>query len=196
MIFTLNAELRHTVKKSDLTNLRASGMIPAVIYGNKMDSLSISLPKAEFTQMLKKSYAEVCFWEIEVEGKKYHTILKDKQIHPVVRNVLHLDFLTVSADSVVDIDVPITYLGEAIGLKEGGMMDIQMRTVKISCKANRIPDEISIDISNLNVGESVHVSNLPTSDWQYKDNADVTLAVVHAKKTEAPKEEAPAEVKE
>lgn len=196
MIFTLNAEPRHTVKKSDMTNLRASGMIPAVIYGNKMDSLSISVPKAEFTQMLKKSYSEVCFWEIEVAGKKYHTILKEKQVHPVVRNVLHIDFLTVDADSVVEIDVPINFMGEAIGLKEGGMMDIQMRTVKVTCKANRIPEEISIDISGLKVGDSVHVSNLPAGDWQYKDHADVTLAVVHAKKTEALKEEAPAEEKE
>lgn len=191
MIFTLNAEPRHTAKKSDMTNLRASGMIPAVIYGNKMDSLSISVPKAEFTQMLKKSYSEVCFWEIEVAGKKYHTILKEKQVHPVVRNVLHIDFLTVDADSVVEIDVPINFLGEAIGLKEGGMMDIQMRTIKITCKANRIPEEISIDISHLKVGDSVHVSNLPTGDWQYKDHADVTLAVVHAKKSAAPAEEAP-----
>lgn len=192
MIFTLNAEPRHTVRKSDLTNLRASGLIPAVIYGSDTESISISVKKPEFGQMYKKSFSEVSFWEIELAGKKYHTILKDKQIHPVGRHFLHLDFMVVDAASVIELEIPITIVGEAIGTKEGGMLDIQMRTIKVSCKGTDIPQELSLDISQMKVGDSKHVRDLPSGSWHYIDHADVTIAVVHAKKIEAVKEETPA----
>ncbi|MDY0151404.1 MAG: 50S ribosomal protein L25 [Candidatus Cloacimonas sp.] len=189
MIFTLNAQTRHTVKKSDLTNLRASGMIPAVVYGNEMESLSISINKAEFAQLHKKSFTEVNFWEINCDGKKYNTILQARQIHPVQRNFLHLDFMVVSADSLIELEIPIHYLGEPIGLQEGGMLDILQRTLKVVCKSTDIPEELSLDVSQLKVGDSVNVRDLPQGKWQVKDHADVALAVVHAKKAEAVKEE-------
>ncbi|PKN73057.1 MAG: 50S ribosomal protein L25 [Candidatus Cloacimonetes bacterium HGW-Cloacimonetes-3] len=192
MIFTLNAEPRHTVRKSDLTNLRASGLIPAVIYGSDTESISISVKKPEFTQMHKKSFKEVCFWEIELAGKKYHTILKEKQIHPVGRHFLHLDFLVVSATSVIELDIPITFVGEAIGTKEGGMLDIQMHTIKVSCKGTDIPKELSLDVSDMRIGDSRHVCDLPSGSWTYLDHEDVTIAVVHAKKVEVVTEETPA----
>ncbi|MDD4310024.1 MAG: 50S ribosomal protein L25 [Candidatus Cloacimonetes bacterium] len=191
MIFTLNADQRHTVKKSDLTNLRADGKIPAIIYGPSMPGLSISINKAEFTQLFKKSFTEVCFWEIACEGKKYHTLLKEKQIHPVTRNFLHLDFLMVDADDLIEFDVPIRFIGEAVGTKEGGMLDAQQHTVKITCKAANIPEDLKLDVTNLKVGDSLHVSDLPKGNWQYKDHNDVTLVVVHPKKSEAVKDAAP-----
>ncbi len=192
MIFTLTAEPRNTVKKSDLTNLRARGLIPAVIYGNGIANVSISIKKAEFTQLFKKSFKEVSFWEIEVAGKKYHTILKEKQVHPVSRNFLHLDFQVVDAAAMIELDIPINFVGDAIGTKEGGMLDIQTHSVKISCKGTEIPEGLSLDISDLKVGDSKHVRDLPKGSWHYIDHADVTLAVVHAKKVEAPKEAAAA----
>jgi large subunit ribosomal protein L25 len=164
-----------------------------VIYGRDTESISISLKKPEFTQMYKKSFTEVSFWEIELAGKKYHTILKDKQIHPVGRHFLHLDFMVVEATSVIELEIPIRYLGEAIGTKEGGMLDIQMRTVKVSCKGTEIPEELSIDVSGMKVGDSKHVCDLPTGSWHFIDHADVTIAVVHPKKVEVVKEAAPAE---
>jgi large subunit ribosomal protein L25 len=193
MIFTLNAEPRHTVKKSDLTNLRASGWIPAVIYGKETPSIPISINKAVMTQLYKKSFTEMCFWEIELSGKKYHTMLKEKQIHPVGRQFLHLDFMIVGAESVLEFDMPIKFVGEAIGTKEGGMLDAQMRTIKISCKSTEVPEEISLDVTALNVGDALHVRDLPKGSWNYLDHEDVTVVVVHAKKAEAPKEETPAE---
>jgi large subunit ribosomal protein L25 len=102
MIFNLNAVPRNTVKKSDLNTLRASGMIPAVIYGPKMDSIDISIPKGDFTQMLKKSFTEVSFWDINLNGKQFHTILKDKQVHPVSRDILHIDFMVIAAEALIE----------------------------------------------------------------------------------------------
>jgi len=186
MIFTLNATPRQTVRKSDLTTLRAGGDIPAVIYGPDMESISITLNKADLSQKYKKSFAEVSFWEIELEGKKYHTILKAKQIHPVTRHFLHADFLMVSEESMMEIDIPIKFTGEAIGTKEGGMVDVLQRHVKVTCKATDIPEDLELNVSHLKVGDSLHVSDLPKGKWTIKDHADIALVVVHPKKKEAP----------
>lgn len=192
MIFNLNAEPRKTTRKSDLTTLRAAGLIPAVIYGPQMESVGISVTKAEFSQLYKKSFGEVSFWEIDAAGKKYHTILKDKQVHPVTRNFLHLDFMVVEKSALIELEVPIRYIGEAMGTKEGGMLDILHRSIKISCKADAIPEDLELDISNLGVNESLHVKDLPQGDWTTKEHADVALVVVHPKKRE---EAAPEPVK-
>jgi large subunit ribosomal protein L25 len=193
MIFTLTATPRTTVRKSDLTTLRASGLMPAVIYGPGGENLSVALKANEFFQYHKKSFSEVCFWEIEVDGKKFHTILKDKQVHPVTRNFLHADFMIVSAEATLELEIPIHFTGEAVGTKEGGMLEILQRHVKVLCKSTEIPEEIVLDISNLKVGESLHVGNLPKGTWQFKDHAEVALVAVHPKKKESqPEAEKPA----
>ncbi len=192
MIFTLKATPRTTVRKSDLTTLRAGGMIPVVIYGPGKESLSAAIVKSEFTQMYKKSFSEVSFWEIELDGKKFHTILKDKQIHPVSRDFLHVDFMIVEAEALIELEIPIHFTGEAIGTKEGGMLEIMQRHIKIACKSSDIPEELVLDVSKLKVGESLHISDLPQGKWQVKDHAEVALVVVHPKKKESQKEAEPA----
>jgi large subunit ribosomal protein L25 len=188
MIFNLKATPRKTIRKSDLHTLRASGMIPAVIYGPELESISVSIPKGDFTQLYKKSFAEVSFWDIELNGDQFHTILKDKQIHPVTREMLHLDFMVVSAEAIIEVEVPIIITGEPIGVKEGGMMEIVQRNVKISCKANEIPDELTLDVSNLKIGESLHIRDLPQGNWQVKEHSDVTLVAIHAPRAEVVEE--------
>ena len=188
MIFNLNAVPRNTVKKSDLNTLRASGMIPAVIYGPKMDSIDISIPKGDFTQMLKKSFTEVSFWDINLNGKQFHTILKDKQVHPVSRDILHIDFMVIAAEALIEIEVPISFIGEALGAKEGGMVEIVQRSVKVSCKANEMPEDLTLDITNLKIGDSLHIRHLPKGNWQFKEPEDVTLVTVHSLKVETPVE--------
>ena len=188
MIFTLAAQARKTVRKSDLTKLRAQGMIPAVLYGPNMDAVSIAINQAEFTRCYKKSFNELAFYEIELEGKKHHTILKDKLVHPVERNILHIDFMVVPASAQMEFEVPIHFNGEAIGTHEGGFVDIIQRSVKLVCQADKVPEGLNLDVSNLHVGESLHVRDLPKGAWTIKDHDDVTLIVIHAKKVEAPAE--------
>lgn len=192
MIFNIDAQKRNTTKHSELTALRNSGMIPAVLYGKSVESIPIAINKGAFTQCYKKSFNELAFYEINLEGKKYHTILKEKLVHPVSRNILHIDFMVIQDTVAMDFDIPVQFIGEAAGTKEGGFTDIIQRTVKISCKAKDLPDEIKLDISALNVGESLHVKDLPEGKWLYKDNPDITLVVVHAKKQEEVKPAEPA----
>jgi large subunit ribosomal protein L25 len=181
MIFTLKAEPRNTVKKSDLTKLRASGMIPAVVYGAGVEATKLSVQDNEFMKCYKKSFKELAFYELELNGKKYHTILKDKQIHPVRRNFLHLDFLVLDPDSVMEIEIPLNYVGEPVGTKEGGFMDIIQRSIKVQCKVTDIPEGLHLDVTDMQVGDAKHVGDLPKGNWTYKDSDDITLVVIHAK---------------
>ncbi|HPN40988.1 MAG TPA: 50S ribosomal protein L25 [Candidatus Cloacimonadota bacterium] len=185
MIFTLEAHTRKTVRKSDLTKLRSKGMIPAVLYGPNMDTVSISVDQAEFTRCYKKSFNELAFYELQLDGAKYHTILKDKLVHPVERNILHIDFMVVPTSAQMEFEVPIHFNGEAIGTHEGGLVDIVHRNVKLVCQADRVPEGLDLDISNLHVGETLHVRDLPKGEWTIKDHEDVTLIVIHAKKIDA-----------
>ncbi|HPF09085.1 MAG: 50S ribosomal protein L25 [Candidatus Cloacimonetes bacterium] len=192
MIFTLKAEPRNTVKKSDLTTLRNSGMIPCVVYGAEMEATKLSVASNEFHKCYKKSFTELAFYELEAGGKKYHTVLKDKQVHPVSRNFLHLDFMVVGKDTVIELEIPLNMVGEPIGLKEGGFMDVIQRTVKVSGKASDIPEGLELDVSDMKVGDSKHIRDLKQGVWNYKDADDVTLVVIHAKAvaTETPVAEA------
>lgn len=189
MIFTLEAKKRTTTKQSERTVLRQQGMIPAVIYGKLVDSTPISIDRGIFLQFYKKSFTELAFYEIELDGVKHHTILKDKLIHPVSRNILHIDFMVIEESAEMEFEIPVQFIGEAIGLKEGGFIDVIQRMVKITCMAKNIPAEITLDISDMRVGDSRHIKDLPQGDWQYKDNADITMVVVHAKKAEAETED-------
>jgi len=185
VIFTLNAEIRKTVKKSDLTNLRNSGMIPIVIYGNEFEPVSLSINKAEFTAAYKKSFGEVTFYEINVAGVKHQTMLKAKQTHPLTRDILHIDFMVLGRNSKVDIDVPLHFIGEPIGVQFGGTVDVIQRTVKVSCMVNQLPEDIKVEISQMEAGTSLHVSDLPQGAWEYKDALDNAILVVHSPKGES-----------
>lgn len=181
MIFTLQAEPRNTVRKSDNKALRAAGRIPAVVYGTDLPSIKLSLSAAEFQKCYKQSFTELAFYELILEGKKYHSILKERQIHPVTRNFLHLDFMVVSADSTIELDIPLNIVGESLGEKEGGFMDVVQRTIKVIGKAADLPEGFELDVSEMHVGDTKHIRDLPTGNWTYKDADDITLVVIHGK---------------
>ncbi len=189
MIFTLEAQMRNTQKKSDLTQLRAQGIVPAVLYGPNMETMSISINLAEFMRCYKKSFTELTFYEIHMDGKKYHTLLKDKLIHPVRRDFLHLDFQVIPTEVEMEFELPVNYIGEAAGVKEGGFVDIIQRTVKVVCQATNLPDNITVDLSPLNVGDAVRIKDLIQGEWVYKDDEEEVLVVVHAQVEEEEEEE-------
>ncbi len=189
MIFTLNAEPRNTKKKSDLTALRAEGKIPIVLYGVGVEAVKLSIKQNEFMRIYKQSFAELAFYEIELEGNTYQTILQDKQIHPVHRNFLHMDFLVLDKDSVREFDIPVKYVGTPIGLEDDGFMDVIQRSVTVICKPADIPTGLQLDVSHLNIGDALHIGDLPKGAWDYKDDDDIAMVVIHARAEEEEEEE-------
>lgn len=184
MIFKIDAVQRKTERKSDLTKLRKDGFIPAVLYGPGIEPIDITMDKTEFMKLYKKSFSEMVFYEIMLAGKEYHTMLKERQIHPVTREVLHIDFVLIPPNQMIDLDVPLKFIGTPNGVKEGGLMDVVRRTLHIQCLEKDIPDDIEVDISDLNIGDAYHIYQLPTAKWTVKDNPDNALVTIHAKKVE------------
>jgi large subunit ribosomal protein L25 len=184
MIFKIDAAKRTTQKKAELTKLRKDGFIPGIVYGRDTEPVNITLDRAEFMKLYKKSFTELVFYEIKVGRKNYHTLMKERQIHPVSREILHVDFMVIPHDQEIEIDIPIKYVGTAKGIKEGGSMDVVIRTLRIQCLDKNMPEDIEVDISSLEVGDVMHVSQIPVGKWTVKDNPDQTLVTIHAKKIE------------
>jgi large subunit ribosomal protein L25 len=196
MIFKINAESRNTVKKSDLSKLRNDGFIPAVIYGQGVEPLSITLNKSDFMKIYKKTIGEVVFFEVMAAGKEYHTLIKERQIHPVSREILHVDFMVVPPNHMIDVEVPLKFVGTPIGAKTGGFIDVVHRTLKIQCMEANLPEDIEVDITSLAVGEALHAHQLPKGNWIVKEHPDSVLITIHAKKIDTPSTDVKVETKE
>ncbi|HPR16897.1 MAG TPA: 50S ribosomal protein L25 [Candidatus Cloacimonadota bacterium] len=160
MHIKIKAEKRELGKKSDLKNYRKEGFIPAVVYGEGKEGINILLPVIPFQKAYKKSIGEVAIFEIEVGNKKYSTFIKEKQIHPVSREFVHIDFVELHKGKHITMEIPINFIGEPKGVKEGGVVEYLHRSLEITCLPKDLPEEIDVDITELHVGDTLHFSNI------------------------------------
>jgi len=176
MNIKIDAKKRDLGKRSNLTELRNKGFIPGIIYGNGQEGIKISFNARNYTREYKKTIGEVAFFDINVDGKTYKTFIKEKQIHPLTREIVHIDFLELHKGRSLTIEVPINFIGEALGIKEGGVLEIIQRTVQVTCLPKDIPDEIRVDISKLNIGDSIHFRDIDVSkDIETNFSDDTTI---------------------
>ena len=191
MNIKINAEKRDLGKRSDLTELRKEGFIPGIIYGAGKEGFKIAFNARDYTREYKKSIGAVAFFDITVDGKTFKTFIKEKQIHPLTREVVHIDFLELHKGKSITIDVPINFIGEALGIKEGGVFEIIHRTIQVTCLPKDIPEEISFDISSMNIGDSIHFKDLDISkDIATELSDEITIAILSVPKViEEPEEE-------
>ncbi len=180
MIFRLEATKRTVGKKSLNHVLRKNGMIPAVIYGQGKEGLSISLNKVQFVKEYKKSIGELAFFNIVVDGKEYNTVIKEKQIHPVKRDVIHVDFLELHKDIQIRIDIPLKFNGQPEDLRNGGILEIGMRHLSVTCLPAEIPQDFEVDVSRLKIGQSIHVKDVDVKSLHIHDSLDLTIISMHA----------------
>jgi large subunit ribosomal protein L25 len=145
--------------------LRRSGQIPAVLYGHKGNEsleLTIDAKKAEFLvrdASVNNTLIDVNVPEVPWTGK---ALLREIQVHPWKRYIYHLSFFSVSAESVLEITVPLHFVGEAYGVKqESGVMESELTELTVKCLPDRIPQSIEIDVTDLKVGDALHVHELP-----------------------------------
>ncbi len=182
MNIALIANSRDTKKKSDLTQLRDAKQIPAIIYKAGQDGLQISLDEAEFTKSYRKSIGEIAYFLITVDGIEHKTIIKEKQIHPVSREVRHIDFQEIVPGKKLRLRIPLKYFGEPVGLKEGGKLEILVRELEIRCLPENIPEEINVDLTPLGVGESVYFQDLKLENIYSSLPGNTVLAQVKSAK--------------
>ncbi len=155
--------------------LRQQGRIPAVIYGHKLDVLPITLASDDVWQMIK---AASHIAELDLGTKTETVLIRDVQWDNLGKEILHLDFARVSAEELIETDVNLELRGQAPGVAEGGVLEALFHTLTVTCPAGAIPSSIKVDISNLNVGDSIHVRDLALPQGVTLD-ADPDLLVLH-----------------
>ena len=180
----LPAETRDRAGKGASRALRREGRVPAVIYGGNEEPLAIHVEEKLLRKQLGTGHFFNSIVEIEVGGKTVRTLPKDVAFHPVTDRPLHADFLRLSANATVHVEVPVIFVNEAAspGLKRGGVLNIVRHELELVCEADKIPDDIQIDVTGLEVGASIHIShvNLPAGAKSAITDRDFTIATIVA----------------
>ena len=190
----LNATKREKAGKGASRAIRREGLIPAVIYGDKQEPLAIALEEKVLVAEMHKAGIWTRQYEITVDGEKHHVLCQDIQKHPVSNRPIHADFLRISKDSVLTMDIPLHFVGEEVcpGIKKGGVLNIVHRTLEVKCKADAIPEEFIVDLSTGEIGDSfdAFAIKLPAG-VKLTAQEDFTVATIVTAQEEV-KEEAPA----
>jgi large subunit ribosomal protein L25 len=181
---TLPAETREQAGKGASRALRREGRVPAVVYGGKEDPVAIHIEEKLLIKQLGTGHFFNSIVEVEVGGKKLRTLPKDVAFHPVTDRPLHADFLRLSADSTVSVEVPVLFINEAAspGLKRGGVLNIVRHELELICENDKIPEDIQIDVTGLDIGASIHISHvaLPAGSKSAITDRDFTIATIVA----------------
>jgi len=181
---TLPAERRERAGKGASRALRREGRIPAVIYGGKEEPITIHVEEKELVRQMATGHFMNSILRIEVDGDNVRTIPKDVALHPVTDRPTHADFLRLSKDAKIDVSVPVVFMNEEAspGLKKGGVLNVVRHELELVCASDAIPDQIEIDVTGKDVGDSIHISEvtLPKGSESAITDRDFTIATLVA----------------
>ena len=198
--YELKAETRERVGKGSSRELRRNGLIPAVIYGDKQAPLSIAISTKEVTQRIHAGGFKTTVATIDVNGEKIKVLPKDYQLDPVRDFTMHVDFLRVSGDTHVVVEVPVHFVNEekSPGIKAGGVLNVVRHAVELHALAGNIPEFITADLAGLKVGDGIHISHikLPKGTSPVITDRDFTIATIAVPAAGVKEEEATTEASE
>jgi len=181
---TLPAEARERAGKGASRALRREGRVPAVIYGEKKEPVSVHVEEKLLSKMLSSGHFMNSVIMVEVGGKPSRTLPKDVQFHPVTSRPIHVDFVRIGEHAQVTVNIPVRFVDEeeSPGLKRGGVLNVVRHELELICDAAKIPSEISISLAGLEIGDAVHISSvtLPDGAKPTIDDRDFTVATVVA----------------
>ena len=193
---SLDAEIRLGVGKSSVKKVISAGKIPSIIYGLGEDPINISLDKILVQKEINAGGFLTRIFSLNIDGKKNLAIPREVQFHPLSDQPIHVDFLRLAPDSKITLDIPTRFINEesSPGLKRGGVLNVNRRTIQLSCPASNIPEEIVFDLDGLEIGDTIRISSvtLPDGVVPLITDRDFTVASVAAptvvKEPEAPVE--------
>ncbi len=177
---------RANLGKTDAKQLRSESHVPCVLYGGK-DQIHFYSPMILFRDIVYTP--EACFVKLNIEGEVYSAILQDIQFHPVNEMILHADFLLLSDDKPIKMEIPIKLTGKAPGVIQGGRLNVKLRSVKVKGLPANIPEVINLDISGLSLGKMLKVSNIVLDGFEVLNNPRITIATVEIPRTVIAEEE-------
>jgi len=186
----LAAETREGRGKGAARRLRRDGRVPAVIYGHGRAAKALAVEGRELERVLGSGHRVI---RIREGDRVLRALIREVQVQPVTQRLLHVDFVEVSAEDMVTLSVPVRFSGQPEGAKDGGVIDIAMHEVSITCRADAVVDELKADLSRLRLGEALHVSDVEMPEGVHPAAGTVQLAVAVCRR---PRGEAEAEAAE
>ena len=184
----LDAQIRKTTGNGPARVLRREGRIPAVLYGPKTESILLSVDFKDFEQILKKSSIGSVLLKLQIKNGQTSArsvMVKELQTHPISGQFLHIDFYEVDLSRKINAMVPVTVTGKSKGVEDGGILQIVRRELEVFCLPTAIPEAIEVDISELEIGASIHVNELTLpGDVELPEDVDFTVLTVLAPKVE------------
>jgi large subunit ribosomal protein L25 len=200
-LIELKANIRNSVGNSQARALRRAEKMPAVLYGPGTEPVLLSVSVKDLEKALKKSTASQAILNLTIhngENTSRTAMIKELQTHPVSRNYLHVDFYEISMDRKISVKVPVIVKGKSRGVEEGGILQIIRRELEILCLPTEIPETIEIDITDLDIGDSIHVKEIPfKGDIEIPVDVNFTVITIVSPKAEVEEvEEAEVEAEE
>jgi large subunit ribosomal protein L25 len=160
---TLNAQKRDDLGKGASRSLRRAGRVPAVLYGRDLESIHLSVDAHEAEQLFHSISVENTIVDVTVDGEKkaYPTLVREIQTHPWRESLLHIDFLRIQEGVEVDVEIPVELIGVPVGVRlQGGVLEQIVHELEVSCIPSKIPESFQLDVTELDVGDSLHVSDV------------------------------------
>jgi large subunit ribosomal protein L25 len=176
----------HFGKKST-NSLRADGNVPCVMYREK-ENLHFYAPEKEFRGLVYTP--DVYLVNLVVDGKSYTAVMKELQFHPVSDRLLHIDFMQVTTDKPIILDIPLKITGESSGVKAGGKLRVKRRSLKVKGLTKNLPDHLTIDITGLGIGQSIKIGDLTYENLEIIDNKRAMVVSVDVSRISLKEEEA------
>lgn len=179
MAVKLKAQTRNEKEHSALKKIRESGHVPGVVYGKEKESKSVSVESIELIKTVRDEGRNAII-TLDIENdSSVDVMLHDYQMNPIKDELVHVDFYIVNMSEEMDVEVPLHLEGEAQGSKDGGVLQQPLYELQVRAKPGDIPEEISVDISKLEVGDSISIADLPEGkNYEFLDDADTTIATV------------------
>ena len=184
MSVVLDVNVRENTGTGNAREARRNNLVPGVIYGGTEAPVAVAVKYNEFLKAINSGQFIGSMIELKHEGKAQKVFTKDIQFHPVTDAPMHLDFYRVTAKTIIEVEVSVNFVGEeeAPGLKEGGTLNVVRYSIEVKCPAGDIPDSIEVDVSKMEIGDAIHISevSLPKGVKPTISDRDFTIATVIA----------------
>ncbi|HUV78392.1 MAG TPA: 50S ribosomal protein L25/general stress protein Ctc [Desulfobacterales bacterium] len=188
-LIELKTNIRTTVGNGPARRLRQTGQIPAVLYGPKTESVLLSVNKNDLDLVLKKGRSGQIILNLVIQnnGETYTrpAMIKELQVHPVSRNYLHIDFYEIDMDRKITVGVQVVITGTSVGVERGGILQIIRRELEVKCLPFEVPESIEIDVTDLDMGDSVHVKDISLDgEVEFLGESNLTVVTILMPKIE------------
>lgn len=190
---SITAEARDRVGKGAARSLRRRGWVPAVVYGHDLPPQPLAVPSRDLERVLHSISWENTLINLQVgEDAPAAVLIREVQFHPFKSEILHVDFMQVRTGKKIEVEVPVRVVGTAPGVKLGGILELALHSLRVYCDPSQIPEAVEVDVSSLEIGDSLHVSDLRLARTEILTEPTTTVVVVVPPSVHVVEEEAAA----